>query len=69
MEEGRWAARLLSEIGSARAAIAASYLNLWRTGAGLRDLQPDEPEAAAGEPHEATSPSPPSTTTEGAEQA
>jgi hypothetical protein len=33
MEEGRWATRLLSEIGSARAAIAASYLNLWRTSA------------------------------------
>ena len=30
MEEGRWAARVLSEIGAARAAIAASYLRLWR---------------------------------------
>lgn len=30
MEEGRWAARVLSEIGAARAAIAANYLRLWR---------------------------------------
>jgi len=56
MEEGRWAARLLSEIGSARAAIAASYLSLWKTGGGLPDsdqgkqdpvpgLQHDEPPA------------------------
>ena len=69
MEEGGLAARLLSEIGSARAAIAASYLNLWRTGSGLPELQRDEPEAVPGEPHEETSPSPPSPTTEGAEQA
>lgn len=42
MEEGRWAARLLSEIGSARAAIAASYLSLWRTGGSLSEEQRDE---------------------------
>ena len=69
MEEGRLAARLLSEIGSARAAIAASYLNLWRTGTGRPDLQRDEPEAVRGQPQEETAPSSPSTTTEGAEQA
>jgi hypothetical protein len=32
MDDGRWATRLVSEIGSARAAIVASYLNLWRGG-------------------------------------
>jgi hypothetical protein len=68
MEEARWAARVLSEIGSARAAIAASYLSLWRTGTGLPDLQRDEPEAVPGEQQEETSPPPP-TRTEGAEQA
>ena len=30
MEEGNWAARVASEIASARAAIAANYLALWR---------------------------------------
>lgn len=58
MEEGRWAARLLSEIGSARAAIAASYLNLWRTSGELPDLQRGEPEPVPGEQQEET-PAPP----------
>jgi hypothetical protein len=33
MDEGRWAARVLSEISSARTSIAASYLALWRRAA------------------------------------
>jgi hypothetical protein len=43
MEEGRWASRLLSEIGSARAAIAASYLSLWRTSGRLNAEHHGEP--------------------------
>jgi hypothetical protein len=43
MEEGRWAARLMSEIHSARAGIAASYLSLWRRGGRLADEEPDAP--------------------------
>lgn len=60
MEEGRWAARLLSEIGSARAAIAASYLSLWRTGGGLPGPPPDEPDVAPDEQQEQR-PEPPET--------
>lgn len=43
MEEPRWTVRLLSEIGSARSAIATSYLSLWRTGGRLSETQPGEP--------------------------
>lgn len=35
--------RLLSEISSARAAIAASYLNLWRGAGTVSGGQPDTP--------------------------
>jgi hypothetical protein len=41
MEEGRLAARLLSEIGSARAAIAASYLSLWRSARSVSEEHQD----------------------------
>jgi hypothetical protein len=47
MEEGRWAMRLVSEIGSARAAIAASYLRLWRTAGALPEQPRDEAAPAA----------------------
>lgn len=52
MEEARWAARLLSEIGSAREAIAASYLSLWRAGGGRPDLQRGAPEPVPGDQQE-----------------
>jgi len=55
MEEAKWAARLLSEIGSAREAIAASYLSLWRAGGGRPDLQRDAPEPVPGDQQEETS--------------
>jgi hypothetical protein len=57
MEEGKWAARVLSEIGSARESIAASYLALWRKAGQTstdEDAQPPTPhvegEADAGRP-------------------
>jgi hypothetical protein len=43
MEEGRLASRLLGEIGSARAAIAASYLSLWRSNGTLDEEHQAEP--------------------------
>ena len=56
MEEGRLAARLLSEIGAARAAIAASYLSLWRGDArppdGARDGSSTAPEDGSAFPSE-----------------
>jgi hypothetical protein len=34
VEHTGWATRVLEEVAAARAAIAASYLRLWRSGAG-----------------------------------
>jgi hypothetical protein len=51
MEEGRWAARVLSEIGSARASIAANYLALWRKAGQLSDAEQSAPGAAGAEEH------------------
>jgi hypothetical protein len=49
--------RLLSEIGSARAAIAASYLSLWRSGGTLEEEEP-EGRSPAGSPEETPAPPP-----------
>jgi hypothetical protein len=58
MEEGRLAARLLNEIGSARAAIAASYLSLWRSaGSVSREDQDGSPPAV--DPDDALASAPP----------
>jgi hypothetical protein len=66
MEEGSWAARVLSEIGAARAAIAASYQALWReaTEASM-DEQTEPPALGAGEGEPA--PAPPTPSSRGSE--
>jgi hypothetical protein len=53
MEEGSRALRVLNEIGSARAAMAASYMRLWRAAALSADVEPVDPEPA-GEQASAT---------------
>jgi hypothetical protein len=61
MEEGRWAARVLSEIGSARASIAANYLALWRKAGQLSDAEQSVPGAADAEERGESAGSAPST--------
>jgi hypothetical protein len=49
VEEGKWAARVLSEISSARASIAASYLALWRREAQVAPPEHPGPPAVLSE--------------------
>lgn len=63
MQEGRWATRLLNEIGAARAAIAAGYLNLWRSG-GRPGEEGLEETPRAGNPEEVRTAREPSSETE-----
>lgn len=66
MEEGSWAARVLSEIGAARAAIAGSYRELWREATDpSMDEQSEPPAPAAGEGEPA--PAPPGSSCRGSE--
>lgn len=58
MEEARWAARVLSEIGAARAAIAASYLRLWREAEQRLGDEPLDPSVSASADAEPASASP-----------
>jgi hypothetical protein len=57
MEESRWPARVLSEIGSARAAILANYLALWRQDTVTSmDEQTEPPAPGAGDGQPAPTP-------------
>ena len=58
MEEGRWATRVLDEIGSARAAIAANYLALWRRATHASMDDDGEPPDYVADDKEATRPPP-----------
>jgi hypothetical protein len=59
MDENRWAARVLGEVGSARAAITASYRALWRSADDVPPAESSESAAPGAEAEAETGPRPP----------
>lgn len=58
MDESRWAARVLGEVGSARAAITASYRALWRSADDVPPAESSDSAAPGAEAEAETGPRP-----------